>query len=133
MLSVFPSQIIKVHKFPAAGERLVIPLVSLDRSEEFLLDATRSRIDFSKITYQSRTRIAIVLLRLDLNGPPHRNPDDALIPCPHLHIYREGYGDKWAFPVPPQFMHLDDMLLTFTDFLAECNVVEPPLVQSVLF
>jgi hypothetical protein len=37
-------------------------------------------------------------MRLDLDGPPHRNPDDEEIPWPHLHVYREGYGDKWASP-----------------------------------
>jgi len=30
----------KVQQFPAPGERLLIPLVSLDRSEDFLLDVT---------------------------------------------------------------------------------------------
>ena len=39
-------------------------------------------------------------MRLDLDGPPHRNPDEAEIPCPHLHIYSEGFGDKWAMAAP---------------------------------
>jgi len=56
-------------------------------------------MDFSRITYQNRGRAVVVLLRLDLKGSPLRNPNDEVIPCPHLHIYREGFGDKWAYPL----------------------------------
>ena len=38
--------------FPALGGKLVIPFESIDRTEDFLLDVTRSRIDLSRITYQ---------------------------------------------------------------------------------
>jgi hypothetical protein len=41
-----------------------------------------------------------VLVRLDLGGAPHRNRDDEEIGVPHLHLYREGFGDKWATPLP---------------------------------
>jgi len=120
--------------FPAAGERLVIPLISLDRTEDFLLDVTRSRIDLAKITYQNRGRVVVILMRLDVNGPPHRNPDGVQMPCPHLHIYREGFGDKWAFPLPVgKFMNLDDMTQTLSDFMGECNVTPQPIVQKGLF
>ncbi|KJU85379.1 prophage protein [Candidatus Magnetobacterium bavaricum] len=40
----------------------------------------------------------IILLRLCFGGHPHRNPDDTEISSPHLHRYREGYADKWAYP-----------------------------------
>ncbi|HEY7442131.1 MAG TPA: hypothetical protein VH701_06920 [Vicinamibacterales bacterium] len=33
-------------------------------------------------------------------GAPHRNPDDEEIPCPHLHLYREGYGDSLGDAAP---------------------------------
>jgi hypothetical protein len=86
--------------FPEPGGRLAIALTSLDKRENFMLDITRAQIKLTKATYQNRARQAIVLMRLDLDGPPHRNPDDREIPCPHLHIYRAGYGDKWAIPAP---------------------------------
>jgi hypothetical protein len=124
----------RVLQFPIPGERLVIPLVSTDRTEDFLLDVTRSRIDLVKITYQNRGRVVVVLLRLDLNGSPHRNPDGEQIQCPHLHVYREGYGDKWAFPVPQgRFMNLENMTETLSDFMNHCNVAVPPTVQAVMF
>src|ERR1700674_2577931 len=74
--------------FPSPGERFAIPLVSADKRENFMLDVTRAQIKLTKATYQNRARQAIVLIRLDLDGPPHRNPDDVEVPCPHLHIYR---------------------------------------------
>ncbi len=86
--------------FPAAGERLALELNSTDKRESFALDITRSQIKLTKATYQNRARQAIVLMRLDLDGPPHRNPDGQDIPCPHLHIYREGFADKWAEEAP---------------------------------
>jgi hypothetical protein len=86
--------------FPEEGGRLAIALTSTDKRENFMLDITRARIKLTKATYQNRARQAIILMRLDLDGPPHRNPDDQEIPCPHLHVYREGYGDKWAMPAP---------------------------------
>jgi hypothetical protein len=90
----------KEWTFPSPGEQVVIPITSRDRRENFLLDLTRSRIKLSKATFQNRARQTVILMRLDLDGPPHRNPDDQEIPCPHLHVYREGYGDKWATPAP---------------------------------
>jgi hypothetical protein len=45
----------------------------------------------TKATYQNSARQVIILMRLDLDRLPHRNPDDTEVPCPHLHQYREGY------------------------------------------
>ena len=86
--------------FPAAGQRIGLALTSLDKRENFMLDVTRAQIKLTKATYQNRARQAIILMRLDLDGPPHRNPDETEIPCPHLHIYREGFGDRWATATP---------------------------------
>lgn len=59
--------------FPSPGERIAIPLTSLDKRENFMLDVTRAQIKLTKATYQNRARSAIILLRLDLDGPPHTN------------------------------------------------------------
>ena len=60
--------------FPPPGGRLAIALTSLDKRENFMLDITRPQIKLTKATYRNRARQAIVLMRLDLDGPPHRNP-----------------------------------------------------------
>ena len=46
---------------------------------------------------------------------------------PHLHIYREGYGDKWAAPLPSRdFLRPDDSWQMLTEFMRYCNIVETP-------
>ena len=100
--------------FPVPGGRIAIPLTSVDKRENFMLDVTRAHIKFTKATFQNRAPAAIVLLRLDLDGPPHLNPDGEEIPCPHLHIYRQDFGDKWAIPAPvDKFPDPQDLFSTF--------------------
>ena len=120
--------------FPTPGDRVAIPLTSLDKREVFMLDVTRAQIKLTKATYQNRARAAIILMRLDLDGPPHRNPDGAEILCPHLHIYREGYGDKWAIPAPLAiYTNTLDLFSTFEAFMQQCNITEPPKIRKGLF
>ncbi len=120
--------------FPMGGESISVPLHSVDGREQFLLDMSRGRIDLRKVKMQNRGRQVVVLVRLDLGGPPHRNPDGEEIGTPHVHVYREGYGDKWAFPVPAdRFRELADLWTTLDDFFQYCNVTRPPLVQGGLF
>jgi hypothetical protein len=122
------------HEFPILDGFLAIPLRSLDEREHFSLDIRRGRIALAKVTYQNRARQTIILARLDLGGPPHRNPNGEEIGCPHLHLYREGYGDKWAYPMPAsQFEDPDDLWQTLQDFLAFCNVTVPPNIRKGLF
>jgi hypothetical protein len=120
--------------FPAAGDNIAIPLTSIDKREHFMLDVTRSQIKLTKATYQNRARQVLVLMRLDLDGPPHRNPSGEEIPCPHLHIYREGFGDKWAIPAPAErYINTLDLFLTFETFMAHCNITALPQIDKGLF
>jgi hypothetical protein len=122
------------HKFPMRGESLSVPLLSADKRESFCLDLSRGRIDLKKVKMQNRGRQVVVLVRLDLGGPPHRNPDDKEIPAPHLHFYREGFGDKWAIPLPADsFRNPADVWVTYEDFLRYCNITQPPHIQRELF
>ena len=114
--------------------QLTLPLVSSDRRESFLLDIRRSRIKLTKSTFQNRARQLAILARLDFGGAPHRNPDGQEIASPHLHLYREGFNDKWASPVPlDAFPNLQDFWNTFEDFMVFCNVVAPPLISRGVF
>ncbi|MCG8603956.1 hypothetical protein MJD09_03025 [bacterium] len=123
-----------VHEYPDLGGSLRIPLTSEDKREEFVLDITRSRIDIAKGTLQNRARQIIVLVRLDYGGPLHRNPDGEEIPCPHLHIYREGYGVKWAMPIPGRdFSSIHDHWQTLQDFMRYCNIIDKPKISKGLF
>ena len=118
---------------PIAG-RVEVPLSDPGGNVDFQLDIRRSRFDLKKGTNQTRARKTIVLVRLDYGGAPHRNPDGVEVPCPHLHIYRSGYGDKWAYPIlKNQFGNIDDFRQTLDDFMTFCNVTERPEFQGVLF
>jgi len=120
-----------VAYYPDQGGSLIIPLTSTDKKENFLLDIKRSRIDLQKATYQNRARQTVILVRLDLGGAPHRNPDGDDVACPHIHVYREGYGDKWAGPVPAEkFADTRDLWQALVDFMRYCNITEPPNIQK---
>ncbi len=120
--------------YPGLGGSIIIPLTSKDKRENFLLDVSRGKIDLLKGTYQNRSRQIIVLARLDFGGQPHRNPDGQEIPSPHLHIYREGYGDKWALSVPAdKFPHIQNLWQTLQDFMRFCNITELPFIERGLF
>jgi hypothetical protein len=122
------------NDFPVGGQSLVVPLQSPDRREQFVLDLRTGRIDLLRVTMQNRGRHVIVLVRLDLGGAPHRNPDGEEIPAPHLHIYREGYGDKWAREVHADvFPTLGSTWLTLESFLTFCNITQPPHIERGLF
>jgi hypothetical protein len=122
------------HDFPIVGQSLTLPLVSPDKREQFLLGITRGRIDLAKVTFLTRARQVIVLVRLDIAGPSHRNPDGEEMPCPHLHVYREECGDKWAMSVPvDKFPNIGDLWGTFEDFLRFCNITRAPHIQRGLF
>jgi uncharacterized protein DUF6978 len=122
------------NDFPMGGQSLVLSLQSPDKREHFLLDLSRGRIDLLKVKMQNRARQVVVLVRLDLGGAPHRNPDDEEIPAPHLHVYREGYGDKWAIPVPAdRFTPTADLWTTLEEFMRFCNITHPPRIERGLF
>jgi len=122
------------YEYPGLGGAVTIPLVSNDRREKFILDIRRGRIDLQKGTYQARARHVVVLARLDFGGTPHRNPDDKEVPSPHLHVYREGYGSKWAMPLPAdKFTEPENLWRLLEDFFVFCNITDPPDLQRGLF
>ncbi|MGO8693194.1 MAG: DUF6978 family protein [Rectinemataceae bacterium] len=123
-----------VWDYPDLGGGVSIPLISADRKEQFMLDLYRGRIDLTKGKYQNRGRQVVVLVRIDFGGTAHRNPDGEEIGSPHLHVYREGFGDKWAVPAPTdRFENPSDPWRMLEDFMRYCNVVDPPAIRRGLF
>ncbi|MEW6235324.1 MAG: hypothetical protein AB1656_08060 [Candidatus Omnitrophota bacterium] len=112
--------------YPCFGGTVKIPLISFNRRERFFLDINRYGRNLIKCSYQNRGREVIILVRLCM-GSTHRNPDGEDIASPHLHRYREGYGDKYAIPVPEDlFPHLKDYSETLRDFIRYCHITKPP-------
>ena len=119
--------------FPSEGF-MSIPLVSANKPEDFILDIRRARIDLSKGTYQNRARQIVTLVRLDFGSKPHRNPDGIIVVSPHIHIYREGFGSKWAEPIDTShFSKPDDIWQMFHDFMKFCNITKQPIIERGLF
>lgn len=122
---------VHVLAVPAPGQRQTWQVQSRDGTEDFLLDMNRGSISLLKLTLQERYQATEILLRLDLEGPPHTNPDDTIIPTPHLHIYREGYNDKWAFPIPPDVdISSGNPARILVSFMRYCGIEPVPPVQG---
>src|SRR5947209_15909681 len=78
--------------FPGPWTIKQLDATSEDGQEAFVFDVNRKlgkKYKLTKCTYQERYATIEILLRLDIEGPPHDNPDGTTVPCPHLHVYRE--------------------------------------------
>jgi hypothetical protein len=117
-------------------------LVSADRREQFLLDVERGGRTRARLKFQTRARRTIVLARIDINGKAHRNLDHyphrpgERFTGVHIHLYREGFGDRVAFlpeDLPafrvPAKPHDLDWLTAFLDY---CNIINRPIIQTVM-
>jgi len=125
----------KVHELPHHGQSLIIPLKAPEvPKENFHLDLHRGRIRLYKGKFQSRVRTNLVLARVDIGGRPHTNPDGQKIPCPHIHVYKEGYGAAWAYPLTtPDFPDSSDHWEVLNHFFRYCRITRPPLFEKGLF
>jgi hypothetical protein len=121
------------YNYPSFGDRLNIPLESIDKKERFFFDITQGRISIQKNSFQARGRKTIILVRVDVGGSLHKNPDGTEIGCPHIHIYREGWMDKWAEPLPDSFKTHGDCYSLLNDFMDYCNIVVKPTIEKDLF
>src|SRR6266568_7768767 len=121
---------------PARYER---ELRSVDGREQFLFDFERGNRNRARLKYQTRGRKVLILARLDLNGPSHRNPPNSpyrpgvRLACPHFHRYIEGFEDKVAFdPTDVPGLTVRDLtngVFCLEDFLRFCTVQSLPNIQ----
>lgn len=108
-------------------------LIGEGTQERFLLDLWRGTLRLSKLRFQTRGRKVIVLVRLDIDAAPHTNPDGTKLNGTHIHLYREGYEDRWANPLDPNdFRNTTDIRQTFQDFCRYCNIQSVPPFQAGL-
>ena len=121
---------------PATNEKTTLNVQSLDKSEMFQLDINRAGcIKISRCTMQERYGIITPLVRLDLDETKkHQNPDQSIVVGPHLHVYKEGYGDRWAYALSDlnccPFTNITDLMITFMEFCKFCNIEEIPVMQG---
>ena len=119
---------------PDLGGSIELKFSGNEGHEEFIINFAKHSINLLKRNHHLRGRKVIGIARLDLFGPPHRNPDGAEIGPEHIHLYREGFGLKWAYDIPANdFTNLQDTHQTLEDFMRYCHVTQPPLLKRSLF
>ena len=114
------------HSFPGPGNEVILKLESLDHMNIFTLSIGRTRFELAiaySIHHVLKRSGNIPIIRLDVDAHSHKNPDaepplEFLVPLRnirvgerHLHVYVEGFGLSWAFPV------------TNTDFLRQIGII----------
>lgn len=108
-------------------------LNSIVNKETFLLDFYRGSFELSKYTINNRYHHTIILLRYD-NGGRHTNPDGELFEGAHVHLYKEGYNDKFAFPVSQVGVtDTNTMETVFNKIMKYCNVKTVPTIEVPMF
>ena len=125
-----------VPQLPTMLDKKSYTIRSIDSKETFLLTAERNivfELSKSKLnTSYSREPI----FRVEYNSRPHMNPDGARIGRNHVHIYKEGYGMTWAYPLESfdkvLFRYPHDFNMLFGDFCKYCNIQNLQLIQGVI-
>ena len=106
---------------------------STTTKEAYLLDFYRGSFEISKYTVNKRYRQTIILLRYD-NGGRHTNPDGETFQGAHVHLYKEGYNDKFAYPVSKIGVDETDNIETvFNKVMQFCNVKGVPSIEVPMF
>lgn len=107
-------------------------IISTTSTEIFILDFYRGSIEIKKYTFHKRYKTCIPLVRFDSWGR-HTNPDQQKFVGPHIHIYKEGYDDKFAYSVDVIGINdqnsMEDVLVKFLKY---CNVENIPPIQLTL-
>ena len=119
------------YSFLQKGESVVIDAIGVTENEKFIFDIARGKIDVRKCTFQDRYERTIKLLRLDITANGfHYNPDGTRIDGSHIHIYKEGFGDQYAYALPyKNIKTLNHLPSLFGEFMEFCSVENIPYIE----
>lgn len=84
---------------------------SITSNDTFSLDFYRGTFKIQKYTYNHRYKQTLVIFRFDSYGT-HTNPDGVQLTGFHVHIYKEGFGDKFAYPASEFGIEETDSMVT---------------------
>ena len=111
---------------PQIGNQTTLELRSVfsDKDRFTVIFNRKGKIRNDKYTLLLRCGKDKGLIRIDVGGSVHTNPDGTIIPCPHIHLQQKNTGawDAWATDIPAVFGDVTDRLETFRAFLQYCNV-----------
>lgn len=128
-----------IVEFPIHGEAIEIELKSPDGRYLFQADVNRKfPYNNTKTTYQLRHNKVVHIRRLDFNGGHENPPGPAPLPelikyegmkfvnKNHMHLYVEGWGDKWAIPLEDlselNISESDDLYEKMEKFFKYCTI-----------
>ena len=123
--------LINPHKFriPLQGKTEEYPvcyqIANMDK-DNMSISAFHGNKDIFKVSIRLKYNGNIILTRIDSRDQTrHINPDKTIIEAlqPHIHIYREGYDDKFAYPLPREFSDATNVCSLFRDFLSYSHVI----------
>ena len=124
-------------RFPERRETKLYPLwyrYDNRRKDDMAISAYRGKKNPKKVSFRLLYAQGIILVRVDTQDPtPHTNPDGTRIEPgePHIHIYKEGFGDKFAYPLPAEFNYTDDVIDLFMDFLSYSHIINKDQIHLV--
>ncbi len=118
---------------PNNGENSIYDLKSKETQDKFYLDVDRrGRIELSRFKLQTRYAVTkLPLVRIDIDSPPHLNPDGTKTSRNHIHIYREVDNDTgnlpWAYSLEEfEQIKFNRNNIVFMDILSSfceyCNI-----------
>lgn len=119
-------------KLPVAGISKIYNIESTSSDDKFFLDVDRrGKIELSKYKIQQRYAISkLPLVRIDINSPPHTNPDGSKISRNHIHIYKEVEFDTGNLPWAYELNSISgfsgmpvDFISIFHGFCGYCNIL----------
>ena len=97
-------------------------LKSTTTNDNFSLDFYRGTFKIQKYTYNHRYNQTLAVFRFDSFGT-HTNPDGEKLTGFHVHLYKEGFGDKFAYPASEFGIdETDSMDIVLQKFLVYCKV-----------
>lgn len=119
-----------VITLPRSGEKTKPHKVVSDSTRDiFLLDLDRrSSITLTKKKLQERhVNTETIMIRLEIDCPPHINNDGTRTSRNHIHIFDEkSKSGNIAYDLSGEygklFTNIDDFVTTFYDFCKMCNI-----------
>ncbi len=128
--------------FPRQNEFITLNAQGSQTQNNYLIDINKKQATLERVTFQGRHRVNIILLRMDIGTKPHTNPDKTLISGNHIHIYKDGYHDTFAYELnDPVLNELNpafdltkfktknhtNLFIAFSEF---CNFDQCPIIKQ---
>lgn len=113
---------------PKMNSKAIYSVIGDTPQEQFEVHIERKNvIEFqaNKSKFQE-SYYKLPLIRIEIDAPPHTNPDGSCTGRNHIHIFREGAGLSWAYDLssisPNLFLDQGNFLSLFCDFCQYCNI-----------